>query len=170
MAKIYGLFTSRAGRLYKLEIAFTHAANNNATYTMNLGSTPIFVQETDDEDVFLPSRYYTGYIQIYTSMIAEIIPTHAVQNKLVLYQYRYGSYKVEWTGYLKPDSMNMNPIDETQPYELAVESQLSALASVDFDPLSIQSTESIGRILRHAFYWSGMTWGKVYFPSYEIAS
>lgn len=170
MATIYGLFTSRAGRLYKLEISFTHAANNNATYTMMLGSTPIYVQETDDEDVFLPSRYYTGYIQIYTSMIAEIIPSYAVQNKVVLYQYRYGSYQVEWTGYLKPDNMNMNPIDETQPYELAVESHLSALASVDFDPLSIQSTESIGRILRQAFYWSGMTWGKVYFPSYEIAS
>lgn len=118
---------------------------------ITLAEVPIITQEDDSDDLFLPIRLQTGYINIIDmddELWRRIMPSTAISRPVVLY---FGQ-TVVWRGFLKPETYSVDYNASPQVVQLPLVCMLSVLASYTLPtvpPVSLGNTPSFRQLIAY---------------------
>lgn len=124
-------FKSLSGTLYRISIG-------GATTNIRLqgADSPIFTQEDQSEDKFIPVRTQSGYIRIFDDGYDldgnafdwhELIPSDVTSRPVTLYEVVGNVQTVRWKGFIRQETFSGTYMGNPQEREFPIMCQLSAL-------------------------------------------
>ena len=133
-------FVDRAERKYQLLI-------DGGGTALDGGSVTFETQEDNDADMFKPVRCQTGTFRYIGTNDHDawlsLIPSDAIDKRVVLQRYIGTSWVTMWQGYIQPQVFeNEYPGLGTVEHDFAVQCPLSVLDTVDIDPNPNATPES----------------------------
>ena len=138
-------FKSRTGKSYRIQILKPTGSQN---VEMTPADVPFVTNEEGNEDMFVPVKVQTGYINIISSDVAlarNIIPTTGGTRTVDLYEITTTGNKLLWQGYVEPQMLSMKIWQGPQKLKIPVECPLSALKYTPFS--SQKGTMTIAEML-----------------------
>lgn len=132
---------SRAGKSYTIKIS---GKSGDTDVNLQPATEPFITSEEGNEDLFVPVKTQTGYINIITedvSLIQDIIPETGGTRSVIL---RQGN-KIKWMGYVQPQLLSMDMWQGKIKVGIPVECPLSALRYTKYQ--QPQDTISICRAI-----------------------
>lgn len=133
----------RSGSQYQLRIA--KAGNDNAKLTG--AAVPFVTEEDDDDDIFMPVRLHTGYMNFIDETgdtWRGLISTTATDKAVTLYR----GNDVVWEGFVQPGGMTSEYALRPQVVQVPVMCKLSALEAFDVEPTAFD-IPSFGEMLHY---------------------
>lgn len=138
-------FKSRTGKSYRIQILKPTGSQN---VELMPADVPFVTNEEGNEDMFVPVKVQTGYINIISSDVAltrNIIPTTGGTRTVDLYEITSTGDKLLWQGYVEPQMLSMKIWQGPQKLKIPVECPLSALKYTPFS--SQKGTMTIAELL-----------------------
>ena len=127
------------------------------------GDTPVYWEETDDDDTLEVVRTKTGYISFIESTFGEyddIYPTTATDRFVeVVYDRR-----VMFSGYLQPQTFENGWVAPPREIQIPIQSPLLAAQSITFDPVAPQMI-TLAQALKWAINKTGALYEHVEMPT-----
>lgn len=146
-------FESYSGNAYTLNIL---DEDYNSTPISLIGAAnPFETQEEDDDNLFTPIRYQTGYVRVVTSdstLSETMMPIHNMQRRVEL----WNGNNLMWRGFLSPKEYTQPNLEYTYELSFAVQSVLAALKSVDFTDYYGQ-IKTLREVIIKCFELAGIT-------------
>lgn len=132
---------SDEGHHYMLKILDKDYAGNSTTLTG--GDNPFVTQEDSGSDTFKPVRGQTGYVRVVTddpTLMESLAPANNTQRQVQVWELTNSEDILVWIGFLQADVYTQSWNGETKEIEIAVNSVLQTLQSVN-----LRSDMSYGR-------------------------
>lgn len=131
-------------------IHITIPGASGADVALTPAENPLWIQEEGEEDLFLPVRTQSGYINIISDIMdlaKRIIPLSGGSRKVTVSRSvgGTGAYNVEWVGYVQPKMLSMKIWNGKTQIAIPIECPLSALKYRKFTSSTYKM--SIARIL-----------------------
>lgn len=150
---------------YRIDI-YDEEGDWSEVTTLQAGTSPFVTDEDDNTDYFSPIRIQTGIIQVCTKlpnggmlMMDDILPENNISRPVRLV--RTDTNTIQWQGFLNCEAYNQDYVGTPQIMNLAVNSVLEAMASVQLDTKRSIGLETTNKVLYNALneiaLQSGMT-------------
>lgn len=138
-------FKTRANRLISIVI---DGKSGNTDVALTPSDNPCSIEEEGREDLFMPIKTQSGYIEVVTDDIdfaTEIIPTEGGIRNVYIYETSITQTLI-WAGYVQPKLLDFKLWNGNQVLRIPIECKLSGLR---YRQISLPSTNevSIGMIL-----------------------
>ena len=120
-------------------------------------ANPCTISEEGREDLFVPIKTQSGYIEVITDDITlaeQIIPSRGGTRRVLIYETATPTSYTEpiWVGYVQPQLLTFQMWDGKQSLKIPIECQLSAMKYKNAN-LSSSILSSIGSILNKILPW-----------------
>lgn len=123
--------------------------------------SPLSLNEETDDDIFLPSRCTTGYIEIIDQEgIDDIMP----KNDKELYVKVECGGSILWQGWIKSDKCSRMIYETKSTLELPLQDALMVMDGVDMDSDRDMTMETLGSLITEAMASVDAEWTAIVYP------
>lgn len=120
-------FMTRTGRAISIYISGKPGNTNEA---LTPAADPLYIEEEGNEDLFVPVKTQSGYINIITDnigMVRSIVPIEGASHSVSVTETVNGTTRALWRGYVEPRMLSFKIWRGKIRVQIPIECQLSAL-------------------------------------------